>query len=51
MLNKGDHDEAICHYTRAIELKSDNAEAYNNRGVAYGKKGDVDRAIADLTER
>ena len=46
--NRGDHDKAICHYTRAIKLKWDYAEAYNNRGVAYGKKGKVDLAIEDF---
>ena len=31
-----------------IELSPNLADAYNNRGVAYGKKGEVDRAIQDL---
>ena len=49
--NKGDHDEAICHYTRAIELKPDDAEAYNNRGVVYGmRKAMFDRAIEDYRQ-
>jgi tetratricopeptide (TPR) repeat protein len=26
------------------------AEAYNNRGIAYGKKGQFDQAISDLTK-
>ena len=30
-----------------INLNPDYAEAYNNRGAAYGDKGDVDRAIDD----
>ena len=27
-----------------------NAAAYNRRGIAYGKKGEFDKAIADFTE-
>src|SRR5262245_26029458 len=37
--NKAQLDRAIANYNKAIELKPDYAEAYNNRGVAYhGKK-------------
>jgi Flp pilus assembly protein TadD len=32
----------------AIELNPKFAPAYNGRGFAYGNKGDLDRAIADL---
>ena len=31
-------------------MKSDYAEAYHNRGVAYGNKGDFDQAIQDFNE-
>ena len=41
------YDEAITHYTKAIELKPDLAEAYNNRGNAYADQGDFDSAISD----
>jgi tetratricopeptide (TPR) repeat protein len=41
---------AIEAYTKATELKPDFAEAFNNRGIAYGNKGDYDKAIADYTE-
>ena len=41
---------AIMHYTKAIELKSDYADAYNNRGIAYANKGDLDSAITDYTK-
>ncbi|HKS39781.1 MAG TPA: tetratricopeptide repeat protein [Blastocatellia bacterium] len=40
-------DNAIADYDNAIRFKPDDASAYYNRGVAYGKKGDYDRAIAD----
>ena len=32
-------------YNRAIELNPELAETYNNRGAAYGKKGELDKAI------
>ena len=41
---------AIIDYTRAITLNSNVAQSYNNRGVAYYKKRDYDRAIADYTK-
>ena len=40
----------IDEYTEAIRLKSDDADAYFNRGHAYGEKGEYDHAIADFTE-
>jgi tetratricopeptide (TPR) repeat protein len=33
-----------------IEIKPDDAKAYNNRGLAYYEKGDNDRAIADYNK-
>ena len=46
----GQIDEAIEHYSHAITLNPNNADAYHNRGVAYHAKGDFDRAIEDYTE-
>ncbi|MFP6734318.1 MAG: tetratricopeptide repeat protein [Rhodospirillales bacterium] len=47
-------DRAILHCTRAIRSgylsRRDKATTYNNRGIAYGRKGDLDRAIADYGE-
>ena len=43
-------DIAIEAYSRAIDLNPCNANAYNNRGVAYGSKGDFDNAIINLTK-
>ena len=34
-------------YDKAIALNPNYALAYNNRGVAYSNKGEVNRAIAD----
>ena len=45
-----EYEKAIEHYTKAIELKPDLANAYNNRSIIYGQKGDVDVAIQDYTK-
>ena len=42
------YDEAIVAAKRAIELKSDNAVAYNNLGTAYGMKKQYDEAFKAL---
>ena len=44
---KGDYDQAIADFSRAIELNPDNAEYWHDRGAAYFRKGDYDQAIAD----
>ena len=41
------YEKAISHYTRALELKPDIPEGYNNRGNAYRDKGEIDNAIED----
>ena len=41
-------DKALKAYSRAIELSPNNAEAYLNRGTAYGEKGKPDLAIKDF---
>lgn len=46
--NKGHHDEAVCHYTKAIEFNPQDPNTYNNRGFANYKKDDADRAIKDF---
>ena len=42
-----EYEEAIEHYTEAIELKPDLDDAYNNRGNAYYEKEELDKAIRD----
>ena len=37
----------IADYDKAIELDPQYARAYNNRGIAYCRKGDYDQAIVD----
>lgn len=44
---KGNHEEAILQYSKAIELKPDFGYAYNNRGVAKDDMGAYKEAIAD----
>ena len=41
------YQKAISHYTRALELKPDIPEGYNNRGNAYRDKDQIDEAIKD----
>ena len=46
---KGDLDEAIRCYSRAISLKSDSYALYYVRGRAYRQKDQYDKAVSDLT--
>ena len=43
-------DDAIAHFTEAIKLGPEFAEAYHQRGLTYTKQRDFDRAIADFSE-
>jgi tetratricopeptide (TPR) repeat protein len=45
--NKGQYDQAIADFTKAIEINPRYAKAYTNRGSVYNSKGQADRAIAD----
>ena len=45
-IDKGQLDEAIACYTKAIELDPKHAKAHNNLGNALQDKGQVDEAIA-----
>ena len=42
------NDQTIHNLSEAIQLDPENATAYLNRGYAYHKKGDDDRAIEDF---
>ena len=48
--NRKEHEKSIEYYTKAIELKPDFMEAYNNRGNAYEEKGESDKAIENFTK-
>lgn len=45
-----DPDAAIHFFDKAIKLKSDFAEAFNNRGIAYYKLGQYSMAIKDFNQ-
>jgi tetratricopeptide (TPR) repeat protein len=47
---KGDWDRAIADYDEALRLDPKNAGAYAGRAAAYLRKGNVDRALPDLTK-
>ena len=47
----GQIDSAIEAYSLAITLNPDDTAAYNNRGNAYGRKGEVDKAIVIIPRR
>ncbi len=43
---KGDYDLCIRNSEEAIRLNPKNVSAFNNRGLVYLQKGDVDRALS-----
>jgi tetratricopeptide (TPR) repeat protein len=45
---KGNSDQSIADFNKAIELKPDFAEAYNNRGNVYKLKGEKANAQTDF---
>ena len=47
---EGEPEKAIPAYDKAIYLRPDYAEAYNNRGASNGKLGQYDAAITDLNK-
>src|SRR5262245_45776300 len=47
-MGRGKYNEAIAQYTKAIELRPNFAEAYNNRGYAAYSKYDGSDPLADL---
>jgi len=47
---KGQLDQAISDYTKALEINPKYAEAYYNRGNVYSDKGQYDQAISDFTK-
>jgi tetratricopeptide (TPR) repeat protein len=47
LMSRREFDLAIDHFTRAIKLSPNFAEAYNQRAIAYFLKEDFDRSIED----
>jgi tetratricopeptide (TPR) repeat protein len=48
-LNAKDYPAVIAEFNQAIALDPQSANSYKNRGLAYHRLGQYDRAIADLT--
>ena len=48
LLKKGDVDEAIAHYQKALQIKPDYAASRNNLGNVLLQQGRLDEAIAQL---
>jgi len=47
---KGQYDQAISEFNKAIEINTRYSKAYNNRGIVYRRKGQYDRAISDFNK-
>jgi uncharacterized protein (TIGR03067 family) len=45
LMKRGDADEAIQHFRKALEIRPDSAEAHNGMGSALLKNGRIDEAI------
>jgi len=50
LMETGKYDEAIEQFTKAIDSNPRYKDAYCDRGIAYKKKGDCNRAIADYQQ-
>jgi len=50
MQKDNDPAKAISCFDKAIDLKTDYADAYCDRGIAYYSKGDFDKAMADYAK-
>jgi tetratricopeptide (TPR) repeat protein len=49
-LIKGEHDQAISEFNKALEINPKDSGAYKNRGAAYMNKGQFDQAISEYTK-
>ena len=47
---KGQYDQAILDYNKALEINPKDALAYYHRGISYEKKGQYDQAISNYTK-
>lgn len=50
LIDKKDYDAAIKELALALAIYPKSGDAYQQRGIAYDKKGDTTRALADLTK-
>ena len=49
-LEKGDYDEAIADYTKAIDLDPTRSDAYDGRAAAFERKNDLSAALVDSNQ-
>lgn len=49
-LTKGEYDQAISEFNKALEINPKDSGAYKNRGAAYMNKRQYDQAISDYTK-
>ncbi|MEE8075142.1 MAG: tetratricopeptide repeat protein, partial [Candidatus Binatia bacterium] len=47
---KGQYDQAISDFNKALEINPRDAKAYNDRGVSYARKGQYDQAVSDYNK-
>ena len=47
---KGEYDQAILCFDKAIKINPRFAKAYCNRGIAYAQKGEYDKSILDFNK-
>ncbi len=47
---KGQYDQAVSDFNKAIEIDPRYNKAYNNRGIVYRLKGQYDRAVSDFNK-
>jgi len=50
LLQKGQVDEAIAQFQKALEINPNHDLAHNNLGIAFFKKGQVAEAIVQFQE-
>lgn len=49
-LSQKEYTDAIHYYDEALQKKNDFADAYNNRGIAYLRMGDIEKALSDFSK-